>query len=127
MSTEVEGPDIAAALRDVSEQLAALTARVTALEATAAGATVPAPAPAAVPEAPGSAEPARPAEPAATEAGSGVPDEETLLVISAAIAAFLGKKPHIRQIRLVGSSTWAQQGRVSIHTSHAFARSGAAL
>lgn len=46
--------------------------------------------------------------------------EELLLVISAAIAAFLGKKPHIRQIRLVGATTWAQQGRVTIQASHAF-------
>ena len=44
--------------------------------------------------------------------------EELVLVISAAIAAFLGKKPHIRQIRLVGATTWAQQGRVTIQASH---------
>ncbi len=46
-------------------------------------------------------------------------DEELVLVISAAIAAFLGKKPHIRQIRLIGSAAWAQQGRVTIQASHA--------
>jgi methylmalonyl-CoA carboxyltransferase large subunit len=45
--------------------------------------------------------------------------EELLLVISAAIAAFLGKKPHIRQIRLLGSAAWPQQGRVTIQASHA--------
>ena len=45
--------------------------------------------------------------------------EEIILVISAAIAAFLGKKPHIRQIRLLGSAAWAQQGRVTIQASHA--------
>ncbi len=44
--------------------------------------------------------------------------EEVLLVISAAIAAYLGKRGHIRQIRLVGSAPWAQQGRVSIQASH---------
>jgi methylmalonyl-CoA carboxyltransferase large subunit len=44
--------------------------------------------------------------------------EELLLVISAAIAAFLGKRPHIRQIRLLHSGAWAQQGRVSIQASH---------
>jgi methylmalonyl-CoA carboxyltransferase large subunit len=48
--------------------------------------------------------------------------EELLVVISAAIAAFLGKRPHIRQIRLLGSAAWAQQGRVTIQASHA--RSG---
>jgi methylmalonyl-CoA carboxyltransferase large subunit len=46
-------------------------------------------------------------------------DEELVLVISAAIAAFLGKKAHIRQIRLIGSGVWAQQGRVTIQASHA--------
>ena len=46
-------------------------------------------------------------------------DEEIVLVISAAIAAFLGKKAHIRQISLVGSGVWAQQGRVTIQASHA--------
>ena len=45
--------------------------------------------------------------------------EEVVLVISAAIAAFLGKKPRIRQIRLLGSAAWAQQGRVTIQASHA--------
>lgn len=44
--------------------------------------------------------------------------EEELIAVSAAIAAFLGVKPHIRQIRLVGTSAWAQQGRVSIQASH---------
>ena len=45
--------------------------------------------------------------------------EELVLVISAAIAAFLGKRPHIRQIRLLGSAAWAQQGRLTIQASHA--------
>lgn len=48
-------------------------------------------------------------------------DEELVVVIAAAIAAFLGKKPRIRQIRLVGTATWAEQGRVTIQTSHALA------
>jgi methylmalonyl-CoA carboxyltransferase large subunit len=45
--------------------------------------------------------------------------EELILVLSAAIAAFLGKKAHIRQIRLLGTAAWAQQGRVTIQASHA--------
>jgi methylmalonyl-CoA carboxyltransferase large subunit len=45
--------------------------------------------------------------------------EEILLVISAAVAAFLGEGPHIRQVRLVGSRAWAQQGRVTVQASHA--------
>jgi methylmalonyl-CoA carboxyltransferase large subunit len=44
--------------------------------------------------------------------------EEEMLAISAAIAAYLGVRPHIRQIRLVSTSAWAQQGRVSIQASH---------
>lgn len=44
--------------------------------------------------------------------------EELALVIAAAVAAYLGKRPRIRQIRLLGSTAWAQQGRVSIQASH---------
>jgi len=45
--------------------------------------------------------------------------EEVILIISAAIAAYLGKKPHIRQIRLLRSDAWAQHGRTTIQASHA--------
>jgi methylmalonyl-CoA carboxyltransferase 12S subunit len=44
--------------------------------------------------------------------------EELIAIISATIAAFLGVKPHIRQISLVAGATWAQQGRVTIQASH---------
>jgi len=44
--------------------------------------------------------------------------EETLLAISAAIAAYLGERVHIRQIRLISSSAWAQEGRASVQASH---------
>jgi methylmalonyl-CoA carboxyltransferase large subunit len=44
--------------------------------------------------------------------------EEELLAVSAAIGAYLGVRAHIRQIRLVGTTAWAQQGRVSIQASH---------
>jgi methylmalonyl-CoA carboxyltransferase large subunit len=46
--------------------------------------------------------------------------EELIGVISAAIAAYLGVLPHIRQISLVGGDSWAQQGRVTIQASHTF-------
>lgn len=46
-------------------------------------------------------------------------DEALVVVISAAIAAFLGKRPHIRQIRLLGSAAWSQQGRIAVQGSHA--------
>lgn len=55
---------------------------------------------------------------ATAPAGAGL-SEDLIVVISAAVAAFLGKKPHIRQIRLIGADTWAQQGRVTIQASHA--------
>lgn len=45
--------------------------------------------------------------------------EELVLIISGAIAAFLGEKPRIRQIRLLGSESWSQQGRATIQASHA--------
>jgi methylmalonyl-CoA carboxyltransferase large subunit len=47
--------------------------------------------------------------------------DEILVVLSAAIAAFLGKRARIRHARLVpqsGASAWAQQGRVFIQASH---------
>jgi hypothetical protein len=54
-------------------------------------------------------------EPAVEE---GIP-EETLLAISAAIAAYLGEeRVHIRQIRLISSPAWAQVGRASVQASH---------
>jgi methylmalonyl-CoA carboxyltransferase 12S subunit len=43
---------------------------------------------------------------------------EVVLAISAAIAAYLGLEPHIRQIRLIHSHPWGQQGRVTIQASH---------
>jgi methylmalonyl-CoA carboxyltransferase 12S subunit len=58
------------------------------------------------------------AAPAPASAAEGL-SEELVLVISAAIAAFLGKRAHIRQIRLLGSAAWAQQGRATIQASHA--------
>lgn len=45
--------------------------------------------------------------------------EELVVVISAAIAAFLGKKTYIRQVRLDGSTTWVKWGRTKIQASHA--------
>ncbi len=41
--------------------------------------------------------------------------EEILVVIAATVAAFLGERAHVRQVRLVASEAWAQQGRVSVH------------
>jgi methylmalonyl-CoA carboxyltransferase large subunit len=44
--------------------------------------------------------------------------EGEVLAISAAIAAWLGVHAHIRQIRLIRTGAWAQQGRVTIQASH---------
>jgi methylmalonyl-CoA carboxyltransferase large subunit len=51
--------------------------------------------------------------------GVPVTDEALICVIGAAVAAYLGVQPRIRQIRLVGGASWAQQGRVTIQASHA--------
>jgi methylmalonyl-CoA carboxyltransferase 12S subunit len=99
---------VADALEALRQELARLGERVAALEA-AVGVKPRAVAPAPV------APPPDKKRPAEAEGLS----EELLLVISAAIAAFLGKKPHIRQIRLLGSAAWAQQGRTTIQASHA--------
>ena len=54
---------------------------------------------------------------AAPEEAAGVTEEE-LLAISAALAAYLGVRVHIRQIRLISSRAWAQEGRVTVQASH---------
>ena len=77
-------------MREMSEQIAALTLRVNTLEQSAAiAAATPAPV-----------------------------SEEDMLAISAAVAAFLGVRARIRQVRLVHSSAWAQVGRMGTHASH---------
>lgn len=48
---------------------------------------------------------------------------ELLVIMSAAIAAYLGKNVRIRRARFIsnqGPSSWSQQGRVSIQSSHTF-------
>ncbi len=49
--------------------------------------------------------------------GTGVAPE-IILAISAAVAAFLGKRASIRQIRLTGETPWAMQGRATVQASH---------
>ena len=48
------------------------------------------------------------------------PSEDEMLVISAAVAAYLGVKARIQQVHLVRSSAWAQVGRMGVHASHRF-------
>jgi methylmalonyl-CoA carboxyltransferase large subunit len=93
--------DIAQLMLQVQEQISALNDRLARLETRAAA------------DLPGreAAPPARaPAPPSITE--------EEILAVTAAVAAFLGVRPRIRQIRLIASRAWAQQGRVSIQASH---------
>jgi methylmalonyl-CoA carboxyltransferase large subunit len=51
-------------------------------------------------------------------AAPAAPSEEDLVAISAAVAAFLGVRARIRQVRLLQSSAWAQVGRIGTHASH---------
>jgi methylmalonyl-CoA carboxyltransferase 12S subunit len=104
MNRETAGwVQIVDSLGAIRQELARLSERVAVLEM-AVGRT-PLPAAMAPTLAPSKAEP------------RGI-SEEHLLAISAAIAAYLGKRPHIRQVRLLGSAAWAQQGRVTIQASH---------
>ncbi len=48
---------------------------------------------------------------------------ELLIIMSSSIAAYLGKNVRIRRARFIsdqGQSSWSQQGRVSIQSSHTF-------
>jgi methylmalonyl-CoA carboxyltransferase 12S subunit len=103
-----------AVLADIQAQLRALTVRLDRLEASAP-APVAAPVPAAVPVAVPAAAPAEvPAAPPSRETIT----EEELLAISAALAAYFGVRVRIRQVRLISSQAWAQQGRVWVQASH---------
>jgi methylmalonyl-CoA carboxyltransferase large subunit len=101
---------LAEALEGLRAELGRLGERVAALEAVATARPAAA--------GPPRRDAAAAAAPAARPAAESGLSEELVLVISAAVAAFLGKRPHIRQIRLIGSAAWAQQGRVTIQASH---------
>jgi methylmalonyl-CoA carboxyltransferase large subunit len=99
--------DVGEVLERLQAQLAEVAQRLERLEQRAAA---PAPAVAA---------PVQPsAQPAAAALAQPEIGEEELLAVSAALAAFLGVRLRIRQIRLVSTAAWAQQGRVSIQASH---------
>lgn len=49
---------------------------------------------------------------------------DVVLAISAAVAAVLGKRATVRQVRLSGSTSWAQQGRTAVMTSHDISHGG---
>jgi len=45
---------------------------------------------------------------------------DVVLAISAAVAAYLGKRARVRQIHLSGGASWAQEGRAAVMASHQF-------
>jgi methylmalonyl-CoA carboxyltransferase large subunit len=106
--------DLAGTLVQLQAQIAEISQRLEALEdrnakrnagSNGTPVALAAPRPVAAPQVP-----AAPAPEAITE--------EELLAISAAIGAYLGVRAHIRQVRLLSTNAWAQQGRVSIQASH---------
>lgn len=109
---KTEDGSLAAAIEALRQEVARLAGRIQALEGSGTPRAVTAP----VPAAPAAPAPARPAP-----APAGPPEvfsEELILILGAAVAAYLGKKAPIRQIRLMGTTAWAQQGRVTIQASH---------
>ena len=59
-----------------------------------------------------------PVPPSANAASEDDISEEEMLAISAAVAAYLGVRAHVRQVRLIRSDAWTQVGRISIQSSH---------
>lgn len=98
--------ELLATLQALRDEVRGLAGRVAELEGclAAAGIRPPLAAPAAV-------------EPLAA-APPGEITEDELLAISAAVAAYLGVRAHIRQVRLIQSTTWGQIGRLNVHASH---------
>jgi len=115
MSTEgIGGPaDRPGSDSSLADQIMRLTERVAALEA-AIQPDAGAPAAASVP----AGSPATASAANETRDETAELSEEIVLVLSAAIAAYLGKRAHMRQARLVGAAGWAREGRVMIHASH---------
>lgn len=103
-----EPGELAGAVRALREEMARLADRVTALESAAATTAT------ALSTAQTAAQIAPPEQAAELS-------EELILTISAAVAAYLGKRPYIRQIRLVTTPTWTHQGRITIQGSHVLA------
>lgn len=99
--------EVLEALESLRSDVAHLADRVAALEGTA------------VRQPPATAVAPSTARPSASPPPPPMLDEELVAVLSAAIGAFLGLKPRIRQIRLLPSGSWAEQGRATIQASHA--------
>ena len=113
----IESVDLREALEEMQVQLASLAHRVAGLEQLASmggGESAPT-----AKEVVAEAQFAAVAAPttSALAAAAGISEEE-VLAISGALAAWLGVHAHIRQIRLIRTGAWAQQGRVTIQASH---------
>jgi len=114
----------AARQRAVDERLAELTGALKALEAKVAelGKIAEKPAVSTTPAAAIKAPAPAVAAPQTVEPAEEV-TAETLVVIAAAVTAFLGKKVRIRSAKMVRQprevvSAWSQHGRVLVHSSH---------
>ena len=105
MKQKIKTTDVTVILEEMRAQLADLTGRVARLEAVS---RIPTPAAAATETV---SKPAAPHAPAKQEI-----TEEEILAVSAALSAYLGIRVHIRQMRLLSSSAWAQRGRVAVQT-----------
>ncbi len=93
--------------KSMAEELEMLRAQIEALNARLAE----------LQKAAGLAQPAAPVAAAAPPVSETI-SEEILIALSAAVAAYLGKRAPIRHVRLLGTTAWGQQGRVSIQASH---------
>ena len=114
--SESGSDDLRATLQDVLTQLENLAARVTGLEKLASMNGEEA-VPAAISHEVTARIPEPPPATSSVAVEAGI-SEEVVLAISAALAAWLGVHAHIRQIRLIRTGAWAQQGRVTIQASH---------
>ena len=117
--SESGSEDLRATLRQILAQLANLTERVAGLEELASMSGAEA-APVVPPREvePDISQPAPVPTTSSVALEAGITEEE-VLAISAALAAWLGVHAHIRQIRLIRTGAWAQQGRkVTIQASH---------
>ncbi len=48
--------------------------------------------------------------------------EDVILAISAAVAAYLGKRATVKQIHLVRDAAWAREGRAYVQSVHSASR-----
>jgi methylmalonyl-CoA carboxyltransferase large subunit len=108
MAQNVKTKDLLTMLEEMRSQIADLAGRVARLEAGSKTRQETAAAVEAIAK-PAAPKPAVPPAPAKQEI-----TEEEILAVSAALGAYLGVRVHIRQMRLLSSSAWAQQGRVLV-------------